>query len=104
LILGCFLGSARGRLASKPGLESLLVNWSNSSDRYLSGTAIRALASLKSESISGAKYAEGVHLLYPNVISEQVLSEADQFDVVLIHGVRGDPVTTWRSVSDDQGL
>ena len=91
------------RLSEEPELKNRLAKWSKSSDITLAENALRAQAGILGSEVSSAKYAEGVHLLHPSPSSTQFAKDTAEFDVVLIHGVGGDPLGTWRSGSNHQG-
>lgn len=91
------------KLKQKPGLQKLLQTWSKSGDYVLADNAIRAQASIVGSSVSSAKYSDGVHLLYPSPSSEQFAKDIADFDIVLVHGVGGDPLGTWRSGDNNKG-
>mmetsp|Transcript_2757 Transcript_2757/g.3402 ORF Transcript_2757/g.3402 Transcript_2757/m.3402 type:complete len:449 (+) Transcript_2757:566-1912(+) len=91
------------KLLQKKGLKQRLEVWSKSNDAVLSENAIRALASLMGSKVSNAKYAEGVHLLHPGLNSDQFAKDNAKFDIVLVHGVGGDPLGTWRAGDNHQG-
>ena len=86
----------------KPRLKETLKRWSKSSNSTLANNATRALASIMTDEASGAKYAEGVHLLYPK--AENFIPDSTEVDLVFVHGVGGDPLTTWRSGTRDEGM
>jgi len=88
-------------LNKKPHLKDRLKQWTKSSNTTLSNNATRALASIMSDEASGAKYAEGVHLLYPR--ADKFIPDSTEVDLVFIHGVGGNPLTTWRSGTRDEG-
>ena len=67
----------------------------------LADNSVRALATLMGSEVGNAKYAEGVHLLHP--APSEMSEETVKFDVVLVHGVGGDPLGTWRAGENDHG-
>lgn len=90
-------------LQQKKSLQHKLETWSKSSDAILADNAVRALASILGSKVNNAKFAEGVHLLHPVSSLDQLAEDTAQFDIVLIHGVGGDPLGTWRSGNDHSG-
>src|SRR6202000_2791679 len=71
--------------------------WERSSDVILHYEAVRALGSLLDPSVERyhIKYADGIYLLYPPPTSATSRSSKFDFDVVLLHGVTGNPFGTW---------
>ena len=83
----------------KKEIKSLLQKWTKSSNKTLADNATRALASLMSGEASGSKYAEGVHLLHPQ--GTNFIEDETELDLVFVHGVGGNSLTTWRSGTDN---
>lgn len=47
--------------------------------------------------LKAPKYDEGINLLHPSPASATASAADPLFDVVFIHGVTGDPISTWRA-------
>jgi len=82
-------------LRSQDRIQILLKTCARSEDEFVRTEAIRAQASLADLRLKSPKYAEGIYLLHPPPSSAGYVDSA--FDVVLIHGVTGDPISTWRA-------
>ncbi|ELR22658.1 uncharacterized protein ACA1_080530 [Acanthamoeba castellanii str. Neff] len=92
-------------------IEAILNSWLQSPESTIKSNAVRALASITFATLSGAKYGEGVHLLYPGLDAltdpekAKEFSRDHQYDIVFLHGVTGHPFTTWASgngIEDDE--
>lgn len=93
-------------LTPKKNINSILHKWLDeenvfSKDAIVRAEAMRALSSLGSATIEtrGPRFAEGIYLLFPQKLEEIARKNYD-FDLVFIHGVTGDPIQTWRSMTE----
>ena len=98
----CFLISyifqtAAETLQDNKEIKNLVKQWLFSPNSHIQSEAVRSdinLASLKLKT-RAPQYLQGVHLLYPTTANPTFPMDVD---IILIHGVTGDPLWTWRNL------
>jgi pimeloyl-ACP methyl ester carboxylesterase len=97
-------------LSKQTRINDLLRTWLDeqnefSKDLVIRSEALRALSSLGSAVLEsrGPRFSQGVYLLYPQTTAD-IQHISPEFDIVLIHGITGDPFGTWRVLKDEDKL